>query len=214
VLVTLRSPFVINGVRLNVAVSIGIAQRHTATADAAELLREADFAMYMATAGGRSRYRLFDPQLHDEKVGRTSLKADLASAAANGQLRLAYQPVADLRTGEVVGVEALVRWQHPTLGLLAPDDFIHLAEETGDIGTIGTWVLQTATQQMATWRQGMDHCADLWVAVNLASPHSVPWPSFLSTSSRSTAPSCPIGQPRRQAQCSKPTSRPARGIGH
>ena len=94
-----------------------------------------------------------------------------------GQLRLEYQPVADLRTGEVVGVEALVRWQHPTLGLLAPAEFIALAEETGDIDAIGCWVLDTAVRQVAGWRQTMDQCADLWVSVNLSafqlpSPHS------------------------------------------
>jgi EAL domain-containing protein (putative c-di-GMP-specific phosphodiesterase class I) len=76
--------------------------------------------------------------------------------------------VADLRTGEIVGVEALVRWQHPTLGLLAPASFISLAEETGDIDAVGCWVLETALHQVARWRRSMPHCASLWAAVNLS----------------------------------------------
>jgi EAL domain-containing protein (putative c-di-GMP-specific phosphodiesterase class I) len=146
--------------------------------DAAELLRRADFAMYMAKGAGKGRYQLFDAQVHDKMVGRSALKADLASAVTSDQLRLDYQPVADLRTGEILGVEALVRWQHPTLGLLAPAEFIALAEETGDIDAIGCWVLETAARQVAGWRHTMDHCAGLWASVNLSAfqlpnPHSL-----------------------------------------
>jgi EAL domain-containing protein (putative c-di-GMP-specific phosphodiesterase class I) len=135
--------------------------------------------MYMAKGGGKGRYQLFDAQMHDNMVDRSALKTDLAGAVANGQLRLDYQPVADLRTGEVLGVEALVRWEHPTLGLLPPADFISLAEETGDIDAIGCWVLDTATRQVAAWRHSMDHCADLWVSVNL-SAFQLPNPQSLS----------------------------------
>ncbi|MBE3074685.1 MAG: EAL domain-containing protein [Actinobacteria bacterium] len=166
ILNALRAPFIVGGDRLVVTVSIGVAQRRPETVDAAELLRQADFAMYMAKGGGKARYQLFDAQMHDHMVDRSALKTDLASAVASAQLRLEYQPVADLRTGEIVGVEALVRWQHPNLGLLAPGEFIPLAEETGDIDAIGCWVLDTATRQVAGWRQTMDHCASLWVAVN------------------------------------------------
>jgi EAL domain-containing protein (putative c-di-GMP-specific phosphodiesterase class I) len=98
-------------------------------------------------------------------VERSALKTNLAVAVASGQLRLEYRPVADLRTGEILGVKALVRWQHPTLGLLQPETFIPLAEQTGDIGC---WVLDTATRQVAAWRQIMDHCRSLWVSVNLS----------------------------------------------
>jgi EAL domain-containing protein (putative c-di-GMP-specific phosphodiesterase class I) len=124
--------------------------------------------MYVAKGGGKGRYQLFDAHMHDSMVGHAALKADLAVAVRNGQLRLDYQPIADLRTGVVLGVEALVRWQHPTLGLLAPAEFIPLAEDTGDIDAIGCWVLDTAIREVAGWRRGMDHCADLWLSVNLS----------------------------------------------
>jgi EAL domain-containing protein (putative c-di-GMP-specific phosphodiesterase class I) len=111
-------------------------------------------------------------------VRSTALKADLAVAVACDQLRLDYQPVADLHTGQIVGVEALVRWQHPTLGLLPPAEFITLAEETGDIEAIGCWVLDTATRQAAAWRRDLPEHRDLWVSVNLSAfqlpnPHSL-----------------------------------------
>jgi predicted signal transduction protein with EAL and GGDEF domain len=178
VLDALHEAFFVNGVRLCVSVSIGIARRRSETGDAAELLRNADFAMYMAKGAGKNRYQLFDAEMHENMVSRSALKTDLAVAVSSGQLRLDYQPVADLRTGEVVGVEALVRWQHPTLGLLAPADFINLAEESGNIDAVGCWVLETATRQVAGWRKTMEHCASLWVSVNLSAfqlpnPHSV-----------------------------------------
>jgi EAL domain-containing protein (putative c-di-GMP-specific phosphodiesterase class I) len=134
--------------------------------------------MYMAKGSGKGRYQIFDAQVHDNMIGRSALKTDLAQATARGELRVDYQPVANLRTGEIVGVEALVRWQHPTLGLLPPADFIGLAEETGDIDALGCWVLRTAVDQVARWRQAMEHCASLWVSVNLSplqlrNPHSM-----------------------------------------
>jgi diguanylate cyclase (GGDEF)-like protein len=168
ILKVLRAPFVVRGTRLIVTVSIGVAQQRPETHDAAELLRDGDFAMEMAKRGGKNRYELFDVQLHDEMVRRSALKADLAVAVGSGQLRLEYQPVADLRTGEVVGLEALVRWQHPTLGPLAPGAFIGLAEETGDIDAIGCWVLDAAARQVAGWRRSMHHCEELWVSVNIS----------------------------------------------
>ena len=164
---------------LVVSVSIGVAVRRPDIDSATELLRRADFAMYMAKGGGKGRYQLFDAAMHDTMVSRAALKTDLATAVTAGQLRLEYQPVADLRTGEVLGLEALVRWQHPTLGLLPPADFITLAEETGDIEAIGCWVLETATRQVAGWRATMDHCSRLWVAVNL-SLYQLPNPRSLA----------------------------------
>ncbi len=168
ILEAVKAPFIVNGTRLSVSVSIGIAQKAPEIGEATELLRRADFAMYMAKGAGKGRSQIFDVQMRENMSVRTALKADLASAAEAGQLRLEYQPVADLRTGEVLGVEALVRWQHPTLGLLPPADFIGLAEETGDIEAIGCWVLKTAIRQVGQWRATMEHCQGLWVSVNLS----------------------------------------------
>jgi diguanylate cyclase (GGDEF)-like protein len=173
ILDALRTPFIVNNTNLNVSVSIGVALRRPETTDAAELLRSADFAMYMAKGDGKDRYQTFDAQIHDDLAARSALKNDLAVAASAGQLRLEYQPVVDLHTGAVLGVEALVRWQHPTLGLLPPADFITLAEDSGDIAAIGCWVLRTAVRQATVWRQSIEQCSDLWVAVNL-SPFQLP----------------------------------------
>ena len=164
----LRDPFSIGEVRLKVTVSMGAAQRGAETADPAELMRQADFAMYMAKHGGKGRYQLFDARGYDEMTYRAALRADLATAVQAGQLRLDYQPVVNLGTGGIVGVEALVRWEHPTLGRLGPADFIPLAEETGEIGSIGCWVLDTASRHVAGWRRSPGTAADIWVSVNLS----------------------------------------------
>jgi diguanylate cyclase (GGDEF)-like protein len=168
VLAALQLPFALGGAEITVAASIGVARRGSETVDAAELLRQADFAMYMAKGAGKGQFAAFSAQMYDAMLDRTALKAGLALAITHGQLRLDYQPVADLNTDEIVGVEALVRWQHPRLGLLAPVEFIPLAEETGDIDAIGCWVLNTATRQAAHWRQTMADQRDLWVSINLS----------------------------------------------
>ncbi|MDP9983704.1 EAL domain-containing protein (putative c-di-GMP-specific phosphodiesterase class I) [Pseudarthrobacter oxydans] len=148
---------------------MGAALRQPETGEPAELSRQADFAMYMAKQGGKGRYQRFDAEGYDRMAQRAALRADLATAVPRRQLQLEYQPVAELRTGEIVGVEALVRWNHPTLGLLQPGEFIPLAEETGDIEAIGRWVLSTASRQAARWRTAMSQCGNLWVSINLSS---------------------------------------------
>jgi diguanylate cyclase (GGDEF)-like protein len=168
VLAALQRPVAVNGSQLAISLSIGVAERRPETADPAELLRQADFAMYMAKGGGKGRYQVFDAQVHDSMIRRAALKSDLADVLRDGQLRLDYQPISDLHSGRIVGAEALVRWQHPTLGLLLPDDFIALAEETGDIEAIGCWVLDTAISQVADWRRDIAGYAGLWVSVNLS----------------------------------------------
>lgn len=165
---SMRQPFHLGRDRLLVTVSMGATHKRPETKDPTTLLREADFAMYMAKHGGKDRYQLFDAEGYDHMAYRAALKADLAAATSAGQLRIDYQPITDLDTGEVLGAEALVRWHHPTRGVLPPAEFIHLAEETGDIDTIGSWVLETATQQAATWRHNLPGCADLWITVNLS----------------------------------------------
>ena len=179
ILESLERPFVINETSLTVSVSIGVAERRPETLNPAELLRQADFAMYMAKGSGKSRYQVFNAEMHGIMVGRSALKSDLANAVSGDQLRLDYQPIAELATGRIVGAEALVRWQHPKLGLLPPDDFISLAEETGEIEAIGRWALRAAVRQITEWRREIAACAELWVSVNL-SAFQLPNPKSLA----------------------------------
>jgi diguanylate cyclase (GGDEF)-like protein len=135
----------------SVTASIGVAVGQYATPD--DLLRDADLALYAAKAAGKDRYALFDPSLYEGVEGRLELEADLSSAVEAEQFFLLYQPIFDLPSTRVVGVEALVRWQHPTRGVVAPDSFIPLAEETGLIAPLGRWVLDEACRQAASWAE-------------------------------------------------------------
>jgi EAL domain-containing protein (putative c-di-GMP-specific phosphodiesterase class I) len=116
----------------------------TPALDADDLLRDADLAMYSAKQSGKGAWALFDPSMHDDASERLTLRSELHLALERDELRLLYQPIVDLRSEQVVGFEALVRWEHPTRGLLAPDRFIGLAESTGLIHPLGDWVIQEA----------------------------------------------------------------------
>lgn len=131
-----------------------------------ELLKQADMAMYQAKAAGRNALRFFDPKSQSAITTQSALEADLRAAIRDGQLTLHYQPVVD-GTRRVVGAEALVRWQHPTRGLVAPADFIPIAEATGLIIPIGRWVLETACALLAKWAIRPER-AELTVAVNIS----------------------------------------------
>ncbi len=120
---------------------------------AADLLRHADVAMYRAKHSGGGRYEVFDQKVSAQMIERLHLELDLPHAVGRGQMRLHYQPMVDLNSGEIVGMEALIRWQHPEHGLIAPDNFISLAEETGAIVSIGLWVLDEACRQAGRWRE-------------------------------------------------------------
>jgi diguanylate cyclase (GGDEF)-like protein len=162
----LAAPVEINGTWVHVGASVGLAMRHD-DSDPESLMREADVAMYTAKGRGKNRVEQYDAVLDEAVVEHNELKADLAGAAGRGEFVLDYQPIVDLATGTFVGVEALVRWQHPTRGLLPPFAFIDLAEETGAIVGIGAWVLETAAHQVQSWRRRYGLAA-LWISVNVS----------------------------------------------
>ena len=154
----------IDGHTLSVGVSIGSARCPDHGADGTTLLRHADVAMYVAKRAG-SGYAVYDPRHDSYSAGRLMREAELRQALATNELVLHYQPTVDLRTGRATGVEALIRWAHPTHGLLAPDQFIPLAEQTGLIVPLTRWVLEHALAQQATWARAGRPLA---VAVNLS----------------------------------------------
>jgi len=150
ILAVLQEPFDLGtGSRISITTSIGIA---TGDREAAkDLLRDADIALYEAKGAGRNRYAEFRHEMHIAAHDRLELESDLRGAVARHELFLVYQPILNLETGHVSAAEALLRWQHPTRGLIPPTEFIALAEESGVIVDIGAWVLETACEQAAQW---------------------------------------------------------------
>jgi diguanylate cyclase (GGDEF)-like protein len=152
----LRAPYLINDRPVVVSSSIGIASARDAMGGAEDLVRNADVAMYMAKANGKSGFAVFDPGMHIALRERNELSVELKRAVELNQLRLVYQPIIHLGSGDLAGVEALVRWQHPERGLIAPGRFIEIAEENGTIVSIGRWVLRETCAQAGRWlREGL-----------------------------------------------------------
>jgi diguanylate cyclase (GGDEF)-like protein/PAS domain S-box-containing protein len=155
-------PFDIDGNEVNIGTSIGIALAPEHGTNPDSLLKMADMALYGAKSGGRNGYRFFDPDMGAAADARLALENDLRRAIAQNELELHYQPIIDTKTRRICSAEALIRWRHPTKGLIAPDNFIPLAEDTGMIAQIGMWVLRTACTDAAQWP------ANIKVAVNLS----------------------------------------------
>ena len=168
ILDSLRSPFSIGGHEVFIAASIGIAMPSEDGETVDELLRNADVAMYMAKDGGKGRFAVFAQEMHEAAVERMELEADLQRAIKRNEFVVHYQPTVELATGKVTGMEALVRWEHPTKGLLPPADFIALAEETGLILPIGRWVLHEACRQAVAWSDEHPSRVPLQMSVNLS----------------------------------------------
>jgi diguanylate cyclase (GGDEF)-like protein/PAS domain S-box-containing protein len=150
-LAVLQAPFSHGSKELFVHASVGIAVLTSRTQTADELLRNADVSMYIAKSKGKNRVEVFEPSMHAAALARLALKGDLERALARDEFFVLYQPVLDLATLEVVGVEALVRWRHPERGVVGPMDFIPVAEETGVILELGSWVLRQACLQAQVW---------------------------------------------------------------
>jgi diguanylate cyclase (GGDEF)-like protein/PAS domain S-box-containing protein len=158
----IAKPFNIDGTEFHIAASIGIALAPEHATDTDSLLKMADMALYSAKSAGRNGYRFFGPEMSAAASERQDLETDLRRAIAQEEFELHYQPIIDTQSGKVSGAEALIRWRHATKGMIPPDQFIPLAEDTGLIAQIGEWVLHTACLEAATWPEGVK------VAVNLS----------------------------------------------
>ncbi|MDT3334682.1 EAL domain-containing protein [Shewanella sp. SP1S1-7] len=162
----LSQTYIINNQALHSSPSIGISLFPTDGDSVEALMKNADMAMYRAKAAGRNNYQFFTAAMNTLITERQQIETGLRQVLANDELRLHYQPQIDIRTGQVVSVEALVRWQHPEFGMVAPDRFIPIAEEIDMIIPIGQWVLETAMAQLAVWRAA--GATELRMAVNLS----------------------------------------------
>jgi diguanylate cyclase (GGDEF)-like protein len=167
-------PYMIEGHNISIGASVGIAVAPPAGGCADALIRNADLALYSAKAAGRGTFCFFAPEMHSEAQDRQMLETDLRKAIARGELQLQYQPVVNAQTEALSGFEALVRWHHPTRGVISPSLFVPLAEEAGLILQIGEWVLRTACLEAAKWPE------HIRVAVNL-SPIQFVEPSLPAT---------------------------------
>ncbi|HEX7242875.1 MAG TPA: EAL domain-containing protein, partial [Longimicrobiaceae bacterium] len=167
VLRQLEGPFTVGASEVYTTGSIGIAMG-SGDSHPADLVRDADTAMYRAKAEGKSRTALFDARMHAEATARLTLEADLRRALERDELRVHYQPIVSLESGRLTGFEALVRWEHPERGLLAPYAFIPVAEETGLIVPIGALVLRQACLQLRAWREALPGAGRLTLSVNLS----------------------------------------------
>jgi len=161
-------PFQLQGREVAISVSIGIVMSAARYKRSEDMLRDADTAMYRAKDGGKARCEVFDTSMREAAEERLLVESDLRHAVARQELRLYYQPIVSLTGGRLSGFEALLRWQHPTRGLMAPDQFIPIAEETGLIVSIGRWVLQEACRQMRAWDAEFPECQGLAINVNLS----------------------------------------------
>jgi len=164
----LKAPFHIEGKDVFVSASTGIALSTGRESLADELLRNADVAMYTAKERGKGRHVQFEPDMHAAVVRRLELEADLRRAVDGNEFQVYYQPLFDLRSGRMTGVEALVRWRHPERGLISPVEFIPVSEETGLIVPLGSWVLRQACADVHNWQKRFPDTAPQTVNVNLS----------------------------------------------
>lgn len=168
ILEALRQPFVSDQREIFITSSIGIVMDFSPYQKAEDLVRDADIAMYQAKAGGRASYAVFDPVMRLRVIERMNLGNDLRRALDYEELQLYYQPIIALETLVIVGFEVLLRWQHPDLGMVSPEQFIPLAEETGLIVPIGNWLILTACQQLVDWRNHIKAAQNLRLSINLS----------------------------------------------
>ena len=164
----LKKPFDLNGNEVFISASIGIALSTDGHKTADDMLRDADIAMYRAKAKGKARYQVFNQGMRTQATTRLQLETEMRSAIEESEFEMHYQPIMYLETHEIKGFEALVRWRHPTRGLIPPDDFIPAAEENGLILPLGRWILGESCRQMREWQDSYPQASSLVVSVNLS----------------------------------------------
>jgi diguanylate cyclase (GGDEF)-like protein/PAS domain S-box-containing protein len=164
----LAAPIDVNGYEVFTSVSVGIALSSARYDRPEDMLRDADTAMFRAKAAGRARHQVFGDDMHQRAVSSLQIETDLRRALERREIVPHYQPIVDLETGGVVGFEALARWRHPTRGMVPPDLFIPIAEETGLVGPIGEWMLAEACRQAREWQRRYPSWSDLEVSVNVS----------------------------------------------
>ncbi len=165
---SLEEPIVVNNEPFHISLSVGIAESTGGTLRADDLVRDADTAMNRAKERGRKRYEIFDEKTGTEVAGKLQLESALRHGISHGELRAYYQPVVDARTGVVTGCEALVRWQHPEQGLIPPASFIPIAEDSGLIVQLGTWMFAEACRQAKEWEELIPEGRVFKISVNLS----------------------------------------------
>jgi diguanylate cyclase (GGDEF)-like protein/PAS domain S-box-containing protein len=164
----LAAPLEVHGYEMFTSVSVGIALSSAGYERPEDMLRDADTAMYRAKAGGRSRHQVFAGDMHQRAVSSLRLETDLRRALERGEIVPYYQPIVDLEDGAVVAFEALARWQHPEKGMITPDLFIPIAEETGLLGAIDGWMLAQACRQARAWQRKHPRWSALGISVNVS----------------------------------------------
>ena len=164
----LSKPFRLDNYEVFSSASIGIIISDNTQRTPEEFLRDADSAMYRAKETGKARYEIFDDEMHVRNMNLLQVETDLRKAIERREFLVYYQPIVNNQTGEIKELEALIRWQHPEYGLVAPDEFINVAEETGLIIPIGEWVLEEACRQTKLWQTTIPQLKDLSISVNLS----------------------------------------------
>jgi predicted signal transduction protein with EAL and GGDEF domain len=175
----LGRPFVHDGQEVHLGASVGVRVSDHAGADPDGLLRDADIALYQAKQRGRARVELYNSESQVAARDPLAVDQDLRVALRHGELGLHYQPIFDLSNRQVIALEALIRWEHPTLGNVPPSEFIPIAEESGLIVTLGDWILAEACRQLAIWRVDRTVDASVQMAVNV-SPRQLDCPEFVA----------------------------------
>ena len=164
----LNAPFKLGGSEIFTGASIGIAFSDSNYTKPEDMLRDADIAMYRAKAGGKARYQMFNQTMHEQANYRLQLETELRQALKREEFCVYYQPIINLRTDKIKGFESLVRWQHPTRGIVSPLEFISIAEETGLIVPLGLWVLRESCRQLRRWQTENPANSNLTMSVNLS----------------------------------------------